>query len=403
MASTRPSLPRLLIVLILALVAAYQVARSAMVTAFVARQPELAARAWPGHPRVLLAGAMGEIGRSAAAGQAASPATVAQAMAAARRGPLLTDPFLIQGAAALSKGDTAAAEALFREARRRDPRSAAARYFLAQQYLMSGRPLEGLAEAAVLTRLVSGGASALIPGLVQYAHEPGAVPKLRQMFAANPGLGDGVMAELARDASNASLLMELAGDEVGTDKAAIPDWQARLVASLIERGDYAEARALWLRMSGLRVGTDGLFNPQFARLAAPAPFNWTLASGKFGVAEPLPSGKLQLIYYGRDNAEFATQLLMLAPGPYELTMQVRREGAGDGPSHLGWTLTCQPGKRRLLDLPLAKADAAGALAGRFTVPADCPAQWLVLGAVAPEFARSEQVTISNLKLTRGGR
>ena len=399
----RPSPVRLLVVGLLALLTAWQVVRTAVATNYVAKNPDLAARAWPGHPRVALAAAMGEIGTAAAAGQAASPRTLARAMEAARRGPLLASPFLIKGAEALSTGDTAAAEALFREARRRDPRSAAARYFLAQHYLVSGRPAEGLAEASVLTRLVKGGDSALVPGLAQYARERGAVPHLRRMFAANPLLGGQVLEVLARDASNASLVVELASAVAPSNKAAPPAWQAQLLASLIARGDFAEARDLWLRISGLPASRPGLFNPQFARVAAPAPFNWTFASGKFGFAEPMPPGKLQLIYYGRDDAEFASQLLMLAPGTYELRMQVDRDGAGKE-SSLRWTLTCQPAPRQLLDLPLAQAkEPEGMLAGRFTVPANCSAQRLALTATAGEFATSEQATISNLQLAGGTR
>ena len=399
----RPSPARLLVVVLLALLAAWQIVRTAVAANSVATNPELAARAWPDHPRVALAASMGEIGIAAAAGQAASPATLARAMQAARRGPLLTGPYLIKGAEALSRGNTVKAEALFREARRRDPRSAAARYFLAQHYLLSGRPREGLAEAAVLTRLVKGGDSALVPGLVQYAREPGAVPHLRRMFAANPVLGGLVLEVLARDASNASLVVELAGDVARSDKAAAPAWQAQLLASLIARGDYAKAHALWLRISGLPARAPGLFNPQFARLAAPAPFNWTFASGRFGFAEPT-AGRLEVTYYGRDDAEFASQLLLLPPGAYELKMQVKRDGTGREPSLLRWTLTCQPGGRQLLNLSFAQAkEPAGMLAGRFTVPADCPAQRLALNATAREFATSEQATISNLQLVGGTR
>jgi hypothetical protein len=342
------------------------------------------------------------IGQSAAAGRPASQDAVARATAAARRGPLLTEPFLIAGAAKLSVGQPKAAEELFREARRRDPRSAAARYFLAQYYLATGRPVEGLAEASALTRLVSGGSSPLIPGLVQYAHAPGAVANLRQMFAANPALGGQVMAELARDASNAALLIDLADNDFGFKGTDVPAWQTQLLSSLIEQRNYVEAHSLWRRMSGLRGGMAGLFNPQFAKLAAPAPFNWTLGSGKFGVAEPAASGKLQVMFYGRDDGQFASQLLLLSPGSYQLRMQVARDGPREEMSGLAWTLTCQPVPKQLLALSLTKTESpTGALAGDFTVPQGCPAQLLVLAGVSREFAKSEQATISNLQLVRG--
>lgn len=404
MGAAKFSVLRLLVVVFLSVCAGIQIVRSAVVSSFVATKPEVAARAWPNHPRVALAMAMSDIGKSAAAGQGASTESVERAMAAARRGPLLIEPLLIKGATTLSQGQPGVAERLFREARRRDPRSAAARYFLAQYYLTAGRPVEGLAEASVLTRFVSGGSTALIPGLVQNARAPGAVTNLRKIFAANSTLGNQVLAELARDASKPNRLIDLAGKDFDLNEAEVPARQTQLLRSLIERGDYAKAHSLWREISGLRAGSPGLFNPQFAKIAAPEPFNWTLGSGKFGVAEPAASGKLQVIYYGRDDGQFASQLLLLAPGTYQLRMQVGREGASEEASGLAWTLTCQLDAKQLLSLAFTKAEGStGVLAGFFTVPPDCPSQQLVLSGTSREFAESEQVTISNLQLVGGVR
>jgi len=241
----------------------------------------------------------------------------------------------------------------------------------------------------------------MIPGLVQYSRTPGAVPNLRKMFAAYPAIGDQVLAELARDASNAALVTKLAGNDFGANVAEVRAWQIQLLRSLIERGEFAEAHSLWLRMSGVRNSPKDLFNPQFAKLGAPPPFNWTLGSGNFGVAEPAPSGRLQVIYYGRDDGQFASQLLLVAPGTYKLKMQVTRESSNEEASGLSWTVTCQPGAKQLLALPLTKANSrTGMLSGLFTVPADCPSQQLVLIGIAREFAKSEQAMISNLQLVR---
>jgi hypothetical protein len=221
------------------------------------------------------------------------------------------------------------------------------------------------------------------------------------LFAANPALGDEVLAELARDASNARLVIALAGRAVSAG-GAVPEWQTQLLRSLIERGDFTQAHALWSRFSGLRSVRVNLFNPQFAKVNAPAPFNWTLGAGKFGVAEAAPGGKLQVIYYGRDDAEFASQLLLLSPGAYELRMRVAREGASGEASGLSWRLSCQPADKLLLVLPFTSADSrTGALAGGFTVPANCPAQQLSLSGASREFAKSEQVVVQNLQLVRG--
>lgn len=391
---------RIVLISALSLAAAVQVVRSAIATRFVGDQPARAATFWPRHPRVQLALAMAQIGQAAATGAAPDPTTIDLGMNAARGAPLAIEPFLIRGAIAQSEQRPNQAERLFVEAVRRDPRSSAARYFLAQRYLTSGRPLDGLRQASALVRLVSGGSGALVPAMAQYATIPGAVPTLLAMFATDPELRDMVLATLARDAGNTRLILKLAADEIGkSDPSVAPNWQAILLTSLVERGDYPTARALWLRISGLQVTPAGLFNPQFASLPAPAPFNWTFGSGDFGVAEPA-SGGLQLLYYGRVNALFATQTLLLAPGGYELRMKVVRDGGGEGNSGLAWTINCLPAGKAVLALPLGGAGAGQAITGRLTIPAGCAAQQIKLSGTARDLAKSEQVTLSKLELVR---
>lgn len=386
----------------LALAGAVQVVRSAVVQQLIASRPDVAARFWPGHPRVGLALAMAEIGEAANRGQAPAAASVARSVTAARRAPLAVEPFLIEGAIAQSERRAGRAEPLFVEAARRDPRSAAARFFLAQLYLASGRPGEGLRNASVLVRLVAGGPAALVPAIAQYAKSPGAVPTLRRMFAADRTMRDSVLSELSRDAGNFSLIVALAGDEIGTGEPSVaPAWQAQLLHSLIERGEFARARALWLRISGLRTAPAGIFNPQFAKLAAPPPFNWTFGSGDFGFAEPAANASLQIIYYGRTDAQFASQTLLLAPGANELRMRVMRTSDGEGGSGLAWTVTCSKSNNVLLTLPIGDIDdVAHPVAARFTVPVDCASQTIRLVGTTRDYAPSEQVTINDLQLVR---
>ena len=395
-----PPTVRTALVLALALAGAVQVARSAVVQHSIASRPDLAAMLWPSHPRVELALAMAEIGKAASAGQAPAAASVARSMAAARRAPLAVEPYLIRGAIAQSEKRDDLAERLFVEASRRDPRSAAARYFLAQRYLTSGRPGDGLRQASVLVRLVSGGPAALVPAIAQYARAPDALPTLRRMFASDHGLRDAVLSELARDAGNYDLIVRLAGDDIGRGEPLVaPVWQTQLLRSLIDRGEFGRARALWLRISGLRTAPAGIFNPQFARLAAPAPFNWSFGGGEFGFAEPAAGNSLQVIYYGRANAEFANQTLLLAAGTYELRMRVVRDS--DSGSGLAWTVACGPAGAVLLNLPIGDIEGvARPISGRFAVPAGCSSQTIRLTGTAREYAASEQVTINDLQLVR---
>ena len=393
-----PSAARIAIVAALALGCVFQVVRSAAEARFIEDRPDLAARAWPGHPQVQLSLSMAEIGRRAGAGQPASPQSIERAMRAATRAPLAIEPFLIQGAVETAAGKPA--EQLFVEAKRRDPRSAAARYFLAQYYLGTGRIAAGLAETAVLSRVVPGGGAALVPGLAQYARSPGAVANLRRVFAGNPALAEQVLVLLARDAANADLGMALAA-RAAAPGAPAPAWHGPLLGALVERGDYRRAYELWRRLSGVSGPRGALFNSEFTASTAPPPFNWALASGEFGVAEAISPDGLQIIYYGRANGEFASQTLLLEPGDYVLEMQVEREGDAAAASGLGWYVDCALGSRRLLALPLGGAPgAARPLAGRFTVPAACPAQRLRLIGTARDFSKSEQAKVRGLRLDK---
>jgi hypothetical protein len=227
---------------------------------------------------------------------------------------------------------------------------------------------------------------------------------MREFFAANPSLQDEVLTYLARDARNAGLVMALAGNSLGRAGAAeVPTWQTTLLAALVERGEFGRARDLWLKIAGLRNASFGLFNPQFAKLNAPAPFNWTLSSGDFGVAEAIAAGGLQIVYYGRTDANLATQLLLLSPGSYELRMTVVRQADTQESSGLSWSLSCRPGEREILKLPISGSGAPQRVTGEFTVPANCPAQLLKLAGAAQELAASEQAVITDLALVRGKR
>lgn len=387
----------------LALLAAWQVTRTALVAAFIEQRPEIAARAWNGHPQVNLALAMAEIGQAAAGGKRTVPPTATRRMElASSRDPLAATPFLIQGTIAKTEGREAAAENLFAEAERRDPRLAAARYFLAELYLSSGRADLGLNEMSALVRLVPGGSQLVAPGLAKYALTPSAAPHLRKMFAANRGVGDLVLTELAADAGNAGLIMQLAEPGLSAEDAP-PAWQGRLLNALIERGDYGRAHLLWSRFSGIRgASSPGPVNEAFAKIGAPPPFNWTFGSGSFGLAEPSSGGELKVIFYGRDDGELASQLLVLPPGQYRIGMVASSDANGD--SGLEWSVTCLPGKAKVTGVSLKNATAAGARLGEtFTVPSQgCAAQWLKLVGKAGEVAKSEQATIAGFDLSPAG-
>ncbi len=401
-ALTGPTIAKRVFIVILAIAGAAQVTRSAIVQQETPKRPELAAKFWPGHPRVEVALAMAEIGNAARNGRPPTAASVNRSETAARRSPLAVEPFLIKGAIAQNDQQGRRAELLFVEASRRDPRSSAGRFFLAQLYLASGHPEEGLRQAAVLLRLSSRGSAALVPPIAKYAKSPDAIPGLRRILAGDAALRDAVLSKLAEDVENYSIIVALAGREIGRSEQRVgTQWQAQLLRTLLEEGQLMRARALWLRISGLSSSPSGIFNPRFAKLAAPPPFNWTLGTGDFGFAEPVPQGALKVIYYGRADGELASQLLLLRPGTYVIKMRVARNSDIDGASGLAWTIACHTSKNVLLSLALrSEKGTAHPITGRFTVPPGCSSQMMRLAGTAREFPSSEEVTIDGLELVR---
>src|SRR5687767_210036 len=331
----------------------------------------IGAQLWPAHPAVLVNRTMAEIGALARRGEMPTPNLLGQVDEIAAKMPLAPEPYLIRGAIAQAEGRQGQAVRLFFEARSRDPRSDAARYFLADYYFRGGRTEQALSEMAVFARLVPNGIDQFAPALAAFAKTPGAIPQLRKLFRTSPEFEPGVLAELAKDADNADLILALAGPRMRSGEAGPPAWQASIVGELVAKGNYAKAYSVWKRITGVRDG-GGLFNPSFEQLTAPPPFNWSYATAG-GAAEP-GAGGLKVIYYGRQDAVLAQQLLLLPPGRYQLTMTVTGQSAGR--EALSWSLVCLPGPKPIFKLPLKPV--SGGQGGAFSVPADCPAQRLEL-------------------------
>lgn len=347
----------------------------------------------PSHPEVLSAVVMTEVGTGAASGEVPSENTLAKVQELARLDPLGWEPFLIQGAIALRAGDTMRAEHLIESARDRAPRSPAARYLLAEVYLRSGRPELAMTEMAVLHRLAPAASAQLAPALADYARTPGSLPQLRRVLASYPELEGPVLAQLSWDPRNADLIVALASKNRSIGPA--PDWQRLMLTTLVNSGQYEKAYDIWLRFVRVPGVRGKLYDAGFRDHRAPAPFSWQLAKGAAGVAERSDGG-LQVLYFGRDDAELASQVTLLHPGKYRLSMKL----AGDITQSAGlkWVVTCLDSKTEIFELALA---GPGIVTGEWIIPAaDCRAQRIALVASSPELPRPVDFRLSDLRLSR---
>ena len=229
------------------------------------------------------------------------------------------------------------------------------------------------------------------PALATFAHAPGAVPQLRRFFRSSPEFEPLVLDALANDAGNADLILTLASPAGGSPQP----WQAKIVGALVDKRQYAKAIAVWRRVAGVSGGGSGLLNPGFEDIGAPPPFNWSFAT-RGGVAEPAGNGRLDIIYYGREDAVLAQQMLLLSPGQYRLGLEVSGQ-AGDG-SGVAWSVSCLPENKVIFSLPLKRGQRGAA--GVFAVPQGCPAQRLELLGTIGEFPQSIDFSIGGLRLQR---
>lgn len=379
---------RIASVALIAALLAFQVVRTAAVADREAH-PELASILWPSHPAVMTDRALLAIASAAARGQAVPEATETDVLRIAAKAPLSPDPFLIEGAIAQTQGRGGTSEAMLTTARNRDPRSRGARFLLADRFLRTGRITAALIEMQALVSLQSGSVEVFRPALAAYARTPGAVPQLKAFFTRFPRAEASVLLILAQDAANADLVLALAND-----RHPDPDWRGTLISALASDGQYRKAYSTWARLSAVRA-RGGLSNPNFDSIDAPPPFNWSLPETGEGVAEMDGKGGLSVLYYGREKAVLASQLLLLPPGNYRLAMNVIEADGGQDAVH--WLMRCAKPGEEVLDLPLR----AGALAADFAVPAGCEAQWLQLQGMPADTPQNTELKIDDLRLATG--
>ena len=158
----------------------------------------------------------------------------------------------------------------------------------------------------------------------------------------------------------------------------------QLYMQFLEKGQLPAVRQLRQQLNRPSASA-GVTNGGFGDPSAPEPFQWRLDQTAGVVAEIVPDDlrpsdpALRLEYDGFSPSRVAGQMIFLPPGRHVLSLQARTE-SGDPGALLNWTVTCTPGDLGILSTPAAPdgATAWTRLSAEFTVPANCPAQWLRL-------------------------
>lgn len=374
--------------------------KSAAVEALVKRNPYAAATFSPGDPRIPTTLAMAEFRQKQGA---VTPALSARAIGALQDAPLAEEPFFLGALAALVRGDEAKAGPLLIEAKKRNPRSRVTRILLLDRHLRAGRVKQAATEVSGITRLMPATRNVLVPELARFAVDPRTRNALADILRADPELKRTLLEHLASSGVEPETVLRLAGDEAGpAPNEQTPAWQQQLLASLVQKGEVAQARTLWSRFAGVQSEA-AVYDGRFERKPGPPPFNWQFSSSAAGVAEPTGSQSLQVEYYGRADAELASQMLTLSPGRYRLDFEAAGDASERG-SSVSWRIDCHPSQIGLAAVPVAKLSSAPRTIGvGFVVPpSGCAGQRLRLIGTPAEFPTTHSITISNVQVRKAG-
>jgi hypothetical protein len=378
---------------VLALLLSAAIVRNAAVDALSDENPAKAATFWRRHPAAQLSQGMIAIAAAAHKGVPVDSVVLRSMYDAGRKDALAPEPFLVRGIQAQLAGNGAMARKAFTAAKRRDPRSLPARYFLANDAVMRGDESAALREIAVLARLAPTGAASLAPFLARYALDRANWPSMRTMFHSNPGLAEATFVDLAREPANADVILALADER---QRSPGSRWVPPLLASLVAEGAFAKARQIWAATSHVSLGSETLvFDPDFKRPDAPPPFNWSLTSSTIGLAERERGGGLHAIYYGQEDGALASQLLVLPPGAYRLKMRSNADALSL--QSLRWRLFCATSNAEIATAALREVSVRGLA---FRVSPACKAQRIELFGTSAEMPQQADVTITGLTLTR---
>jgi hypothetical protein len=371
------------------------VVRSTLANAMRETHPVAASALVRGNARVALAGALALLGGGARPGDDAVQSRVRSALDRDTTIPAVLE---LKALDRQRRGDLAGAARLYGLSNRLSHRSLGTRLWLVQSAVERGEAERALAEMDLALRTSSAAADMVFPARANGLDEPALVAPVARLvdrpsdwrtpfltYAMNNADPDGA----------ANLLIRLK-DRRGINAAAFD----LLLVRLVDGGEFANARDLARRFGRARGDGALIADERFADDHAHYPFGWAVTEGEaLGARRDIERGVPVLDYHANsaEGGQIAAQVLMLAPGSYRLATRVGRAASVD--LQPLWVVACAGATRPLGTLELPARDL-GVSARTVSIPANCPAQWLVL-IVRPAL-NTQSGSVARVEIRRAG-
>lgn len=330
----------------------------------------------------------------------------ARARAVLRRHPLEGGAVSLLASLRLIEGNTREADLLFRAAWKLNRRDATTDLWLFKQAMDERRFSEAFLHADALLRREPEVRDRLFPAVLAALDDPAAMgplverlrigPSWRQPFFATSFSGPG-----QQRAANVLWAVKDSGGAI--TKPEVEGYLTALVAA--RRFDEALLALVLSLPSGEISTAGGVFDGGFTGAETFAPFGWRLESGPGGSVAVESSGpkdnSLRVDLVNPAPQTLALQLLVLPPGPYQLTLR-GRSSSNEAAGALEWSVFCTETQEVVGRIPVAiRGDGWQTLSTPFTVaPARCGGQMLKLSAGAYNASDRTSLWFDDVTVTR---
>jgi tetratricopeptide (TPR) repeat protein len=317
---------------------------------------------------------------------------------ALRSDPLDSRAFSLLGLVAERKGDLARAEALMSLAAARSWRNPAPHVWLFAQAIRRGKFEEALAQADGLLRVYPNYVETIFPVLTLFGIDPEALAALEGALATNPPWRRSFLASAVVNGVNDRLMTQLYQSLIYSRQPPTTDEMKPYLDRLILVGRFEAAYQDWRATSpSAETPVRYPYNGNFEDPLDGLPFNWvfdSISGAEIQITEAPDRGNsraLRIQFSGaRAKLGRVGQLLMLAPGSYDLELAVKSSSLRTerGPV---WQISCAESRVLLAETkPVTGTTPWTDLKIRFSVPSSgCNAQWLQLIVPARTASESE--------------